>query len=149
MSPRQRLVNWPVVLGVGAFVWFWLVGAILVGWLASSPAGNEASAAPVAAVVAEPPKIAAAPVVQATKEPELLGPPVPAKPAEEVVVVQVVPAPAPVVEKPAPVKEEVGKYGTAIDFVDDPIEAADQAMRNRKILFVLHVSGDFEDPGCT
>jgi hypothetical protein len=60
----------------------------------------------------------------------------------------VVPAPV-VVEKPVPVKEEIGKYGTTIDFMDDPIEAADKAMKNRKLLFVLHVSGDFEDPGCT
>jgi len=149
----QRLVHWPVVLGVGAFVWFWFVGAILVGWLASSPAGSEANASPVAVVAPEPTK-APAPVVQVSKEPELYGPPVPAQPAEAVAIVQAKPepAPAPVAEKPAPpppAKEEVGKYGTTIDFVDDPIEAADKALKNRKILFVLHVSGDFEDPGCT
>lgn len=153
-TPMRRLVNWPVVAGIGAFVWFWVVGAILVGWLASSPAASEASASPVAAVA---PVINPAPVVQVVRQIEFVGPVAPAQPpAEDVAVVQRKPDPAPVVvpvpvvEKPAPpAKEQIGKYGTTIDFIDDPIEAADKAMKNRKILFVLHVSGDFEDPGCT
>jgi hypothetical protein len=36
-------------------------------------------------------------------------------------------------------------YGTALDFVDDPTEAARQALRDRKLLFVLHIAGNFED----
>lgn len=152
--PRPRLVNWPLVGGVGALVWIWLVGVILVGWLASSPSA-EAEAAPLVALVehapapiprivapAQPPAAAAISIQPVREEPAPVAVVEP-KPKPE-------PKPEPVVEKPAPAaKEEVGKYGTAIDFMDDPIEAADVAIKNRKILLVLHVSGDFEDPGCT
>jgi hypothetical protein len=37
------------------------------------------------------------------------------------------------------------KYGTSIDFVDDPTAAARQALEQQKLLFVLHVAGNFED----
>jgi hypothetical protein len=37
------------------------------------------------------------------------------------------------------------RYGTAVDFVSDPTEAARQALRDKKLLFVLHVAGNFED----
>jgi hypothetical protein len=37
------------------------------------------------------------------------------------------------------------RYGTAVDFVDNPIDAASQALREKKLLFVLHVAGNFEE----
>jgi len=37
------------------------------------------------------------------------------------------------------------RYGTAVDFVDNPIDAAAQALREKKLLFVLHVAGNFEE----
>jgi hypothetical protein len=40
-------------------------------------------------------------------------------------------------------------HGTAIDFVDTPREAAAQAKKEGKLVFVLHVSGNFEDPRFT
>jgi hypothetical protein len=36
-------------------------------------------------------------------------------------------------------------YGTAVEFLSRPAEAARQALREDKLLFVLHVSGNFED----
>jgi len=39
-----------------------------------------------------------------------------------------------------------GKYGTTIEFVDTPHEAATQAKKEGKLVFVLHVSGHLEDP---
>ncbi len=42
-----------------------------------------------------------------------------------------------------------GSYGTTIEFVDSPKEAAKQALKEEKLVFVLHVSGEFEDPGLT
>jgi hypothetical protein len=36
-------------------------------------------------------------------------------------------------------------YGTAIEFLSRPTEAARQALHEDKLLFVLHVSGNFED----
>lgn len=45
--------------------------------------------------------------------------------------------------------ETCGDYGTSVDFVDSPKEAAAQAKKVGKLVFVLHVSGNFEDPRFT
>lgn len=42
-----------------------------------------------------------------------------------------------------------GGYGTSVDFVSTPSEAARQARQEQKLVFVLHVSGHFEDPKFT
>ncbi len=42
-----------------------------------------------------------------------------------------------------------GSCGTHIDFYDTPKEAARQAEKDQKLVFVLHVSGNFEDPRFT
>jgi hypothetical protein len=42
-----------------------------------------------------------------------------------------------------------GSYGTSVKFVSTPSEAARQAKREEKLVFVLHVSGHFEDPTFT
>jgi hypothetical protein len=47
-------------------------------------------------------------------------------------------------EKPA-----CSNHGTTIDFLDTPKEAAAQAKKEQKLVFVLHVSGNFEDPRFT
>ncbi len=46
-------------------------------------------------------------------------------------------------------KPGCGSHGTAIDFVATPSEAAKQAKKEGKLVFVLHVSGHFEDPRFT
>jgi hypothetical protein len=48
-------------------------------------------------------------------------------------------------------KEEgsCGKFGTQVNFVETPSEAARQALKEQKLVFVLHVSGHFEDPRLT
>jgi hypothetical protein len=40
-------------------------------------------------------------------------------------------------------------YGTRVNFVSNPSEAARQAKVEEKLVFVLHVSGHFEDPTFT
>ena len=40
-------------------------------------------------------------------------------------------------------------FGTAVEFVDSPKEAAALARKQEKLVFVLHVSGHFEDPQFT
>ena len=40
-------------------------------------------------------------------------------------------------------------YGTKIDFLESPKEAAALAKKQEKLVLVLHVSGHFEDPGLT
>jgi hypothetical protein len=46
-------------------------------------------------------------------------------------------------------KATCGSHGTTIDFVDTPSEAAKLAKKDGKLVFVLHVSGNFEDPRFT
>ena len=38
-----------------------------------------------------------------------------------------------------------GSYGTAVNFVNNPLEAADQALSDKKLLLVLTISGNFEE----
>jgi hypothetical protein len=45
--------------------------------------------------------------------------------------------------------ETCGNYGTSVQFVKTPSEAARQALKEEKLVFVLHVSGIFEDPTLT
>ena len=40
-------------------------------------------------------------------------------------------------------------YGTAVGFVRSPAEAARIAAQEQKLTFLLHVSGNFDDPGLT
>jgi hypothetical protein len=40
-------------------------------------------------------------------------------------------------------------FGTAVAFAPSPRIAGEQAFKEQKLLFVLHVSGNFEDPGFT
>jgi len=40
-------------------------------------------------------------------------------------------------------------FGTSVEFVDTPSEAATIAKKEQKLVFVLHVSGKFEDPRFT
>jgi hypothetical protein len=59
------------------------------------------------------------------------------------------PAPPPAQDRPsAPAEPAVcsvdHRYGTSVDFVDSPAEAGEQALKEKKLLFVLHVAGNFE-----
>ena len=42
-----------------------------------------------------------------------------------------------------------GEYGTSLTFSDSPAEAAKQALQQEKLVFVLHVSGLFEESDYT
>jgi hypothetical protein len=52
------------------------------------------------------------------------------------------PDPTPPRAKSTPTRS---RFGTAVDFVDDPTEAAKLALKEKKLLFVLHVAGNFEE----
>jgi hypothetical protein len=45
--------------------------------------------------------------------------------------------------------ESCGNHGTSVEFLDTPSEAARKAIKEEKLVFVLHVSGNFEDPRFT
>jgi hypothetical protein len=40
-------------------------------------------------------------------------------------------------------------FGTSVQFEDTPSAAARKALKEHKLVFVLHVSGHFEDPRFT
>lgn len=42
-----------------------------------------------------------------------------------------------------------GNHGTSVEFLDSPSAAAARAKKEQKLVFVLHVSGNFEDPRFT
>jgi hypothetical protein len=46
-------------------------------------------------------------------------------------------------------KSSCGHHGTSVDFFSTPSKAADDAKKEQKLVFVLHVSGHFEDPKFT
>jgi hypothetical protein len=46
-------------------------------------------------------------------------------------------------------KPSCSGHGTTIDFFDTPKEAAAEAKKDGKLVMVLHVSGNFEDPRFT
>jgi hypothetical protein len=42
-----------------------------------------------------------------------------------------------------------GEYGTSVHFEKSPSAAATRALKEEKLVFVLHISGHFEDPDFT
>jgi len=42
-----------------------------------------------------------------------------------------------------------GDYGTSVNFEKTPADAARKALKEEKLVFVLHISGLFEDPDFT
>ena len=63
-----------------------------------------------------------------------------------------VPASVKAPAKPAEKTESCGctkSHGTTVQFFDTPSEAATQAKKEQKLVFVLHISGHFENPEFT
>ncbi|MCI0638232.1 MAG: hypothetical protein L0Y72_00015 [Gemmataceae bacterium] len=52
-------------------------------------------------------------------------------------------------DKAAKTPETCGEYGTTVQFEKTPSDAARKAQKEEKLVMVLHVSGDFEDPDFT
>jgi hypothetical protein len=71
----------------------------------------------------------------------------PARPNDRTPPAGSTPAPAPAV--PPKAEGECGNHGTSVEFLDSPREAAAQAKKEQKLVFVLHVSGHFESPEFT
>ena len=42
-------------------------------------------------------------------------------------------------------EESCGEFGTSLTFADSPAQAAKLALKEEKLVFVLHVSGHFEE----
>ena len=57
--------------------------------------------------------------------------------------------PAQADKKPVAETATCGDYGTSVHFEKTPSDAARKAQKEEKLVCVLHVSGDFEDPDFT
>jgi hypothetical protein len=157
----QPRVYWPVIGAVAGLCVVLIVGLVVALREIRSPAS---AATPVAAVPApaELPRpdvrmVAPEPLPPDDPPPQPAPKPAPATPA---------PQPAPPADDPVaaltrppdtgaicpaqPAADGAtcpagGRYGTAVDFVDDPTKAGEQALKDGKLLFVIHIAGNFED----
>jgi hypothetical protein len=140
--PRNRWL-WTVLGAAGLYPLFLVSAGLLVTALRPVPqtVTETTYTPPVVAVEDEewwPAEVEA--VVQATRvepgEARALSTDVPVAPPE------------PTAPEPAgPTRPE--RLGTAIDFVRSPAVAFDRAARERKLVMVLHLAGNFEDCGFT
>jgi len=159
------LVNWSAVVASLAVSFALLVS--VVAWIVTHPHKAAADAAPPTLAVAAPSDIVEAPpsaprpasaieVIPAFHHPdrrEVLvkhvplieePPPLLPPPALPVPEKEPVEEPAAVVKTPAaPPAGET--YGTQVLFLNNPQVAADVARRDKKLLFVMHISGNFEE----
>jgi hypothetical protein len=51
--------------------------------------------------------------------------------------------------EPAKASSTCGDYGTSVHFEKSPSDAARKALKEEKLVMVLHISGNFEDPDLT
>ena len=126
-----RVVDWRLVAAVGLPVWAFLFGLMVPR--AAQTAGSifptsialpavEEIPMPRAIVVREPVTV----VVAAPPAPEFNLPDTEVMPADK-----------------------CKQFGTTIRFHPGPVEAAAEAKAAKKMMMVLHISGNFEDPGFT
>jgi hypothetical protein len=152
---RSPIVYWPIV-GGAAVLTLTLVFAA-TAWVLNQPQPAAAqstepsarAAAPILAL-AMPPAPRQEPLAITTPTGDPPGPPKTSPPASPALVdptkeIQV-PAPAVcAVNENGPACAETQSYGTSVAFLNTPAEAAAKAQRDRKLLFLLHVAGNFED----
>jgi hypothetical protein len=158
-GPRgPSIIHWPVVAAAGAAGLLFMAGLTVAAWrgshagrareTATTPAAVAAVQAPTPPPSEEPPPADPQPPAASPAEEENELPPTTAGPSlAEVDSLQADPAPAtPPVPRCAPATET---HGTRVDFVALPAEASRLAVQEDKLLFVLHLSGNFEDPQFT
>ena len=170
-SPQRAWTSWLVVVAVAAGAW--VAGARMTRQPERTPSGggfepaeNHAVVPP--PVVPPPPIPEAAPPAARAVARALTQEPLPEPeftPAPRVAQAEVAPdRPAPSERepkakprkraRPAPAQEPVeatvcGKFGTRVDFAPSPVGAVQRALKERKLLLLVHISGNFEDKGFT
>ena len=148
-KPFWKLIDWRLVAACGLPVW-----AFLFGMLLSPRPARVAHAAPPEEPLVPASGVPEAPmpreIVVREAEPQVLSVPlvipVPV-PAEPIGVVQATENQLPASELlPA---DRCKTFETRVRFHPTMADAADEARKSKKMLFVLHISGDFDDPGFT
>lgn len=149
MAVKQSPIYWPAVAAACVVAVLAVVGLLLV--LANSPRPERAPIALPSAAAAPIEADAGAPAaLQAPPEPTPVGaalaPLSPDRtPPRLVEVGPRIPEPALPPALICPVRRAPQNYGTRVAFLSSPAVAARQAQEEGKLLFVLHVSGNFED----
>jgi hypothetical protein len=161
-SSLARLVAWQQVAVTAAACWSALVALIPLACLVipvhqtrSQPAESVLLVPPVRYERPEPVAPVAVPVLQpvAASVPVEEPAPIPAapaqvaaaQPADPVPVAAAAPEKCVACEPGGPGAPAHATYGTAIKFNGNPLQAADEAAKEKRLLFVLHISGNFED----
>jgi len=176
-APPPRLVNWRLVAGVGLTAWLLVLGLAAACWALVRP-NEPTSAEPVVqALPAAPqtPPPPAPPVPEVKEEapkptPDLPSTVKPSADLPETAVKTAVPEgpperdprlppelieekaadlPKPFDPEAAPRLKKPLTCGTSITFCDDPDAAFQQGKADRKMVFIIHVAGNFEDSGFT
>ncbi|MCI0702040.1 MAG: hypothetical protein L0241_13235 [Planctomycetia bacterium] len=148
-----KLVDWRLVAAVALPVWTFIFG-MLVAW---KPASSAAPSLAEVALIGPTEPIPPPPAIEVAPEPR-----------EVVVRSELVPMPivVPVVTPADPLAsasatdfklpaselmpaDRCKTFDTKIRFHPTVVDAADESRKAKKMLFVLHLSGDFDDPGFT
>jgi hypothetical protein len=163
--PKAFLVNWSAIVAATAVAFAGVVSAI--AWIATHPnkATLQAEPTPALATLAPPSGAVAlppAPPPLASPAAPLVTIPVVHRTSREEVLVNHIPRdeemppplppplsmPEPKCVKLPPAAEAppAGEtYGTQVLFLNNPEVAEETAQREKKLLFVMHISGNFED----
>jgi hypothetical protein len=142
-APWWKVVDWRLVAAVGLPLWAFVFGLMVPRKavpappvepppvVAAQPPGPETIPPPRAIVIrhAEPAVVTVPVVVPVPTESAIAAPQLPAA--------EFLPA------------DRCKTYDTLVRFHPGPVEAAEEARKSRKMMFVLHISGNFEDPGFT
>jgi hypothetical protein len=154
-APRPGLfqvIDWRLVAAVGLPVWAFLIGVVVTHRPATPrplPAEPTEKAAVPAPPVVPPPAVEPIPaprevVIRTVEVPVPV--PVPAAPAIESAAASVEFKLPPSEVMPA---DRCKTFDTKIRFHPDLASAAEEAKLSKKMLLVLHISGNFDDPGFT
>jgi hypothetical protein len=157
-----RMIDWRLVAAIGLPLWAFLLGVVVTrkpappvppavepietaAVVPTPPPPQPAPPAPPPPVAPPPPEV----IIRTELQPLPVVIPVPVT-AEPVVAV----APAPAVEFKLPASEVMPAdrcktYDTKLRFHPDLATAAEEAKTSKKMLLVLHISGNFDDPGFT
>jgi hypothetical protein len=161
-TPPARRIYWSVVAAavVPSALFVGVTVAILACLPRAQPAPAHSTAAPAPAALAsavETPTPAEEPVneirlpghapvlVKLSDLPLIVADDLPADPLAPLPQQPARPAAADAEPQPRKAEAACQRFGTAVNFVDSPVEAFKQATKDNKLTFVIHVSGNFED----
>jgi hypothetical protein len=149
-KPFWKVIDWRLVAACGLPLWAFILGVIVsprqARMIHAQPGNQPLVVAPVGIEEAPMPRA----IVVRETEPEVV--PVP--------LVIPVPVPGDAVAIAAPIEfrlpasellpaDRCKTFDTKVHFHPTMADAADEARKAKKMMFVLHISGDFDDPGFT